>query len=297
MSLHINVYRNALIIEGLRACQPSIEATAKIRLTGSLANPIRIKTSFQSPDTKHMADLAILVIAIYCAASLFVGSRLMLLAWRTGKQPELFAAIALLGIAPFGFGLTVVSTILIPHSTLAANFLWAVAALSLNIGSAGAFLFSYRVFHSGNERIRSIVTCLVLLLASLWLAEARLTAFEAAPPASVATRISDWLRSAALLWGGLEALQYWTRLRRRVSIGLADPIVVRRFLLWGIALFGSGVCNTIDATTKLFVVRALDYPLLTLTNAVSGLLAAACLTFAFWPNRSTAPNPIPAEAR
>jgi hypothetical protein len=243
-----------------------------------------------------MADLAILVIAFYCVASLFVGSRLLLLAWRTGKQPELFAAMALLGISPFGFGLTVASTLLIPHSTLAANLLWAVAALSLGIGTAGAFLFSYRVFHSGNERVRSAVACLVILLAALWFIEARLTAFEAAAPASAATRIADWLRSAALLWGGLEALQYWSRLRRRIAIGLANPIVARRFLLWGIALFGAGVCNTIDATTKLFVTHALDYPILAMTNAIVGLIAAVCLMLAFWPNRSASSDPTPVDA-
>jgi hypothetical protein len=242
-----------------------------------------------------VADFAILVIAIHCVASLFVGSKLLLLAWRTGKQPELFAATALLGIAPFGLGLTVASTVLIPHSTLGADLLWAIAALSLNIGTAGAFLFSYRVFHSGNERVRSLVGCLVVLLAALWFIEARLTAFEAASPASAATRIADWLRSAALLWGGLESLRYWTRLRRRIAIGLADPTVLRRFLLWGVALFGAGVSNTIDATTKLFVAQALDYPLLTVANAVSGLAAAICLTLAFRPNRKASSDSKSAE--
>jgi len=39
--------------------------------------------------------------------------------------------------------------------------------------------------------------------------------------------------------GGLEALQSWRRRRRLIIIGLADPIPARRFLLWGIALFGA----------------------------------------------------------
>ena len=120
----------------------------------------------------------------------------------------------------------------------------------------------------------------------LWFAEAHLTAFEAAEPASPATRAADWLRGIALLWGGTESLRYWRLLRKRIALGLADPIVARRFLLWGVALFGNGITNSIDATMKLFVVQALDYPILSLTTTFAGLMAACCLTLAFWPNRS-----------
>lgn len=233
-----------------------------------------------------MADFAIFTIAVHCLATLFVGSRLLILAWRTHKAPELFAATAMLGMGPFGFGLTVSSTLLIPHSTLGANLLWAFAALALNVGSAGAFLFSYRVFYPGNNRVRTIIGCFIVALIGLWFIEAHLTAFEAAEPASFATRAADWLRGIALLWGGTESLRYWAQLRKRINLGLADPIVARRFLLWGIALFGNGITNSIDATMKFFVTQALDYPLLSLTTALAGLMAAICLTLAFWPSRS-----------
>jgi len=242
-----------------------------------------------------MANLAVLAIAVHCLATLFVGSRLLLLARRTGKPPELFAATAMLGMGPFGFGLTVLSTLLIPHSTLAADLIWACAALSLNIGAAGAFLFSYRVFYPGSQRVLTIVECLIVALVALWLIEAHLTAFAAAEPASFATRASDWLRSAALLWGGYESLRYWKLLRRRIPLGLANPIVARRFLLWGIALFGNGITSSIDATMKLFVAQALDYPLLSLTTSLAGLMAAFCLTVAFWPSRPPSTDPASLE--
>ena len=57
------------------------------------------------------------------------------------------AGVALLGIGPFGFGLTVTSTLLVPHSTPAADALWAIASLALNSGSAAAYIFGCRVFH------------------------------------------------------------------------------------------------------------------------------------------------------
>jgi hypothetical protein len=235
-----------------------------------------------------MASFAIFAIVLYCVASLFVGFRLLLLARRTRQLPELLAAITMLGIGPFGFGLTVTSSLLISHSTLVANLLWAVAAIALNVGSATGYAFSYRVFYPSDTRVRGMIKIVTLTLALLWLAEGWLTGFEAAEPASVATRAADWLRGGALLWGGFESLRYWTLLRRRIQIGLASPIVARRFLLWGCALVGGGLSNCIDATTKLFVAHALDYPLLSLTNSLAGLTSAICLLFAFWPNQGEA---------
>ena len=39
----------------------------------------------------------------------------------------------------------------------------------------------------------------------------------------------------AFAWGGFEALRYFFLLRRRQALGLADPVVTNRFLLWAIA--------------------------------------------------------------
>jgi hypothetical protein len=61
---------------------------------------------------------------------------------------------------------------------------------------------------------------------------------------------------------------------------------MRRFLLWGIALAAGGASNTIDATVKLFVARALDYPWLSVANSTAGLLAAGCLLVAFRPQQA-----------
>ncbi len=40
----------------------------------------------------------------------------------------------------------------------------------------------------------------------------------------------------ALAWGALESLLYWTRMRRRLGLGLADAVVTNRFLVWGVAI-------------------------------------------------------------
>lgn len=69
---------------------------------------------------------------------------------------------------------------------------------------------------------------------------------------------------------------------------IGAPVVAQLFLLWGIALFGGGVLNVIDATTQLFVAQLFDYPLLSLANSGAGLASESYLTFAFWPRQHEA---------
>jgi hypothetical protein len=233
-----------------------------------------------------MAELAHIAIAFFCVASLLVGGRLLLLARETRQLPEVLAAITLLGMGPFGFGLTVGSAALLTTSAFAASLLWATAALVLNLSSVAGFLFTQRVYYPDHTAARAAVRCVAFVLLGLWVTEGFAAGFSATEPASVATRIADWFRVAALLWGGFEALRYRVRLQRRIKLGLADPVIVRRFLLWGTAMLSGGLCNAIDATTKLFVARALDYPLLSLTNSAAGVVAAVCLLLAFKRNRN-----------
>ena len=44
-----------------------------------------------------------------------------------------------------------------------------------------------------------------------------------------------WLgRAAPMVWVTVESFRYWSILRRRLRLGLADAVVANRFLLWGI---------------------------------------------------------------
>ncbi len=51
-------------------------------------------------------------------------------------------------------------------------------------------------------------------------------------------------RSTALLWAFLECALYHARMRRQLAIGLADPIVANRFLLWSFWTAGTALLPT-----------------------------------------------------
>ncbi|MFK7894917.1 MAG: hypothetical protein AB8G23_03725 [Myxococcota bacterium] len=44
------------------------------------------------------------------------------------------------------------------------------------------------------------------------------------------------IRGIPFLWGFCEALRYYAQMRRRLTLGLADPVVANRFLPSGMAL-------------------------------------------------------------
>ena len=71
-------------------------------------------------------------------------------------------------------------------------------------------------------------------------------------------RVEFIAQIGVLLWGSLEALSYWRRMQKRTAIGLADPAVTNRFLLWGIGAGAAGVGSLIG--TRLRGVFEMDPP-------------------------------------
>jgi hypothetical protein len=92
------------------------------------------------------------------------------------------------------------------------------------------------------------------------------------------------LMIGALLWGSFEALRYWGMMRRRVRIGLADPVVANRFLLWGIGAFAAGfgslVGNVVQITTG---VPSTEIPWVLASSSAHGFVAAVAMWLAFVP--------------
>jgi hypothetical protein len=93
-------------------------------------------------------------------------------------------------------------------------------------------------------------------------------------------------RSLAYLWAGLESLRYYRLMRRRLQLGLADSLLVNRFLLWGfgaLAAWGiygvvlvniaTGVANDADAGVFHSIVPALVTSALGCTSGVTMALA------------------------
>jgi len=176
-------------------------------------------------------NLHVALISISGLVGAFVGLRLLLLARRTGERPELQVGIALLSWSVLGQPLALFLgpwADTIEPSVLEACYkgYW----LSWVVVYTGLAFFCRSVFDQGRSTLRGLLFWLSWTPGALaWLVIAVWgTSLGPWPEA-----ICNLTCAMGFAWAGAEALIYWRKLVRRERLGLADPIVTNRFLLWG----------------------------------------------------------------
>jgi hypothetical protein len=168
-----------------------------------------------------------------------VGLRMLRLATRTRKLPEL-----LVGLASLFF-----------VAAQAGNL--AAAALDVSAGSAGgAFLVAIALGgYTGVQLAMGLSTIAIFgAQASRWALfavlivpgiVARIVAFQreatGTDPGPVLETVAIVSSALTFAWMGLEALLYLGRSRRAFEVGLVGPDVPNRFLIWGLGLTLSGL--------------------------------------------------------
>jgi hypothetical protein len=227
---------------------------------------------------------------VFVATATLAGGRLLWLGWGTGHRPELL----------LGYGAILVVTVALPLS-IGSGFggpagevlvpLWIVSELVTQIGIVCFYAFTQQVFRPRSPWARAPVVLAAALL-PFFLARAGLGLAAAAPETSSVAATGAWLvlchvvYGAAFLWSALEGLRQHVLARRRLALGLADPAVVNRFLLF--ALFGLA-CTGIAAANAAAVLleRNLATSLVVLApSAVLGLVAAGAIYVAVLPPRA-----------
>ena len=102
------------------------------------------------------------------------------------------------------------------------------------VGLVAALLFQWRVFWPG---ARWPLALMALFLAAML---AGLAGYAASGALATGRYSGGWVwllyaaMLAANLWVGIEPLVYHAKLRKRIPLGLAEPLVADRFLLWGL---------------------------------------------------------------
>jgi hypothetical protein len=89
-------------------------------------------------------------------------------------------------------------------------------------------------------------------------------------------------------WTAWESFRYWIVLRRRLALGLADPLVVNRVALWAMTGCSSVLINVANAWTSLAEISFVDDPLTMIVTGALGFISSACLFLAFLPPTSYA---------
>jgi hypothetical protein len=204
----------------------------------------------------------------------------LLAVWRRSHQlPELLIAILILGVGTVAVGLGFLLRAWAPDAALAI-FLPIAGA---DVGMTALAIFSWQVYRPGSALAKGAVVLVALgMLAVLadCVIEGRNVTLESTP----ASMTSSAIYVGVMAWSALEALLYWRPMRRRQRLGLADPVVTNRVLLWAIATGVASIGILIGAAAQhLGGVDPRESLWVSLVYALHGSVSAVAFWLAFAP--------------
>ncbi len=168
-----------------------------------------------------------------------VGFRLIQRAQRYDGGPVLFLGLYFLVYGALATGLSLATYVGWSSAALAlpergARILNGAFFVTATAGMSCLLLFTRQTFRPESAAARTMVWGIGGLLALSTALLAATEGFEVRVVNGPAYWVHFVARVACWVWVAGESLAYWTKQRRRLALGLADPVVANRFLLWGI---------------------------------------------------------------
>jgi len=226
----------------------------------------------------------------YISIGLAVGVRLVRLSLRSGGFPERMLGLSC--IAGPGF---LAPCLVVVHAVAEPEWLLRTAAV-LGLIAYGVFcavmvLFTWQCFRPDDAWARWLARAsivVVVLAASGGVARALGLA-----PALEMRDMNHWtfrlIGVASLVghvWTGLEAFSYYGRMRKRSKLGLADPVVTNRFLLWGLVAACAIVASGVPLAVGLLGGDSFNDVPTRLVGAAATIAGSVSLQLAFLPPQS-----------
>ncbi len=186
--------------------------------------------------------------ALYMLTISVVGFRMLMLARRTRGLPELFLGCSLLVGGTLGAGTEAAAYSAMDQvAPSRVGWLLIVGKVIALSGLLGQVLFVWWVFRRDAPWGLWMVFGLTLLPVLSILAFLHNGTWQSGHMPTWICAVEFIGRAGGSVWMLTEALAYWAKLRRRARLGLADPVVTNRFLLWSMA----GACGLIMLATSL----------------------------------------------
>ena len=220
----------------------------------------------------------------FFVSSLAIGLRLLWLAHRNRGLSELLIGFGILGIGPAGFALMVFAMLFGEGRPLAALVLLAAAQLAMSGGAVSAYLFNWTVFRRDDAWARGLVALGAVAFAAAFFGRFATGNYVLPMRLDLWSELSSFDVIVCLLWGSAESLRYYGLMRRRARLGLADPVLSNRFLLWGLGIGSAGIGSLIGNVVMIARDSAMqELDGLTLSNSLFGLASAVLMWIAFLP--------------
>ncbi len=221
---------------------------------------------------------------LFVISCLVVGTRVLGLARRTRGVPEWGISTTLLSAGVGGYTL-IGGVPLLPGVGAPVVALASLGGHALiSIGCGALCVFTWKTFRPREIWAGAVVvavSCILAVSAGALVAQGHhvLPYGERSP----LFRASLAVQTGTFVWTSFEALRHWSKLQRRLRLGLVHPEIASRILMWGIA---SGSASLILALYAVLWLR-LDGLVPTVgaiaALAVPGLVTAATTWLAFFP--------------
>jgi hypothetical protein len=202
-----------------------------------------------------------LVSSSYLLLSLVIGVRLLRLSRRMGGGPELWLGLFFLVASFLGMGLAYLvymswadAALALPEpigSVLHAGYLFGTTA-----GMGCLYVFTRLTFRPHERWAQVLVAAVLVALVVGYLGIGLTDGYRLRLSPGFPYWITWAVRTSVFLWLLIESFRYWGLLRRRLRLGLAEPLLTNRFLLWGIWASTVLLTGLIDPITRFWYVRA-----------------------------------------
>jgi hypothetical protein len=238
-----------------------------------------------------MLSLSFLGVGVQAIVSLLVGVRLASLARRTGRFPELALSLATLLMPVVGYPAALVAIGLERAQLPGVTPVFFVAVSAMMIGVSLYYAFTWRVFRP-DAAWAALLWALGswLMIGSAGAATGHLELLGSIDAGVQSARV--WAVATVLAvcvaytWNTLESFRYYLNSRRQLRLGLVDPAVCNRFLLWSMS---TGGWLVLAVVASVGLVTSGKNPLesagFSLAVGVVGLVNSACNTLCFMPPR------------
>jgi hypothetical protein len=220
-----------------------------------------------------------------------VGLKLLGIAASSGKFPEFAIGAALFLYSAVGLTSSLARGALGDEASVGVRMALAVVSIvAIYATLLGLSLFTWRVFGAESRWRQALAAGIaltgllftVLTIRSAWLW------IDANVPLDLYGRVGITPHFFLVFgWVSLESLRYYGQMRRRKALGLADPVVTNRFLVWGAGeAVASLVVLALFVTTAVDTETTISHPLVQLLMTLAGLVNALVWWLSFMPPKA-----------
>jgi len=221
-------------------------------------------------------------VVLQLVACAIVGLRLLALAARTRRAPELSLGCAFVLMGAVGYPLAIYARSGAAGEAAAVWLEWALAAQ--NVAALAIYVMNWRTFHPERPEVAAAVTLVALGFAASHLG-AWWVGIERGADGGAFYYLGLALRAGAYVWAAFDSIGYYRLLRRRRALGLAEPVVLDRFRLWSIATVSISVGFAVFLTGRLVPGVTAVSPWVLVPTSLVAATSGVAMWLAFFPPR------------